>query len=186
VSKKKSTQPFLFIFCGSQHKQIFIKINDYKLYPPFDLKKTVNFSTFVSMKQVQLTDFPSNHEKELEIRKWDEVDVVLFSGDAYVDHPSFAGAVVGRIIEHEGYRVALVPQPNWRDDLRDFKKLGRPRKFFAVTAGCMDSMVNHYTANKRLRSDDAYSPNGKAGFRPDRATVTYCKILKQLFPDFLS
>jgi len=183
VSKKKSTQPFLFIFCGSQHKQTFIKINDYKLYPPFDLKKTVNFSTFVSMKQVQLTDFLPTTKKELEIRKWDEVDVVLFSGDAYVDHPSFAGAVVGRIIKHEGYRVALVPQPNWRDDLRDFKKLGRPRKFFAVTAGCMDSMVNHYTANKRLRSDDAYSPNGKAGFRPDRATVTYCKILKQLFPD---
>ncbi|MCK9155539.1 MAG: YgiQ family radical SAM protein [Paludibacteraceae bacterium] len=135
------------------------------------------------MKQVQLTDFLPTTKKELEIRKWDEVDVVLFSGDAYVDHPSFAGAVVGRIIEHEGYRVALVPQPNWRDDLRDFKKLGRPRKFFAVTAGCMDSMVNHYTANKRLRSDDAYSPNGKAGFRPDRATTTYCKILKQLFPD---
>ncbi|MCQ2218596.1 MAG: YgiQ family radical SAM protein [Paludibacteraceae bacterium] len=135
------------------------------------------------MKQVQLTDFLPTTKKELEIRKWDEVDVVLFSGDAYIDHPSFAGAVVGRIIEHEGFRVALVPQPNWRDDLRDFKKLGRPRHFFAVSAGCMDSMVNHYTANKRLRSDDAYSPDGKAGFRPDRATIVYCNILKKLFPD---
>lgn len=135
------------------------------------------------MKQVQLTDFLPTTKKELEIRKWDEVDVVLFSGDAYIDHPSFAGAVVGRIIEHEGFRVALVPQPNWRDDLRDFKKMGRPRHFFAVSAGCMDSMVNHYTANKRLRSDDAYSPDGKAGFRPDRATIVYCNILKKLFPD---
>lgn len=135
------------------------------------------------MKQVQLTDFLPTTKKELEIRKWDEVDVVLFSGDAYIDHPSFAGAVVGRIIEHEGFRVALVPQPNWRDDLRDFKKMGRPRHFFAVSAGCMDSMVNHYTANKRLRSDDAYSPDGKAGFRPDRATIVYCNILKRLFPD---
>lgn len=130
-----------------------------------------------------LTDFLPTTKKELEIRGWDEVDVILFSGDAYVDHPSFAGAAVGRIIEHEGFRVAIVPQPNWRDDLRDFKKLGRPRHFFAISAGCMDSMVNHYTANKRLRSDDAYSPNGKAGFRPDRATIVYCKILKQLFPD---
>ena len=124
--------------------------------------------------EYQLTDFLPTTKKELEIRHWDEVDVILFSGDAYVDHPSFAGAVVGRILEHEGLRVAIIPQPNWRDDLRDFKKLGRPRLFFAISAGCMDSMVNHYTANKRLRSDDAYSPNGVAGFRPDRATIVYC------------
>lgn len=134
-------------------------------------------------KEFQLTDFLPTTKKELEIRQWEEVDVILFSGDAYVDHPSFAGAVVGRILEHEGLRVAIVPQPNWRDDLRDFKKLGTPRLFFAISAGCMDSMVNHYTANKRLRSDDAYSPNGVAGFRPDRATIVYSKILKQLYPD---
>ena len=133
--------------------------------------------------EYQLTDFLPTTKKELEIRHWDEVDVILFSGDAYVDHPSFAGAVVGRILEHEGLRVAIIPQPNWRDDLRDFKKLGRPRLFFAISAGCMDSMVNHYTANKRLRSDDAYSPNGVAGFRRDRATIVYCSILKKLFPD---
>lgn len=134
-------------------------------------------------KEYRLSDFLPTTKKELELRGWDEVDVILFYGDAYIDHPSFAGAVVGRILEHEGLRVALVPQPNWRDDLRDFKKLGKPRMFFAVCAGCMDSMVNHYTANKRLRSDDAYSPNGKAGFRPDRATTVYCNILKDLYPD---
>ncbi len=134
-------------------------------------------------KEFQLTDFLPTTKKELEIRHWDEVDVILFSGDAYIDHPSFAGAVVGRILEHEGLRVAIVPQPNWRDDLRDFKKLGTPRLFFAISAGCMDSMVNHYTANKRLRSDDAYSPNGVAGSRPDRATIVYCSILKKLYPD---
>lgn len=132
---------------------------------------------------LQLTDFLPTTKKEMEIRGWDYVDVILFSGDAYIDHPSFAGAVVGRILESFGIRVALVPQPNWRDDLRDFKKLGKPRMFFAVSAGCMDSMVNHYTANKRLRSDDAYSPNGMAGFRPDRATIVYTKILKELWPD---
>jgi uncharacterized radical SAM protein YgiQ len=134
-------------------------------------------------KQVSLTDFLPTTKKELEIRGWDEVDVVLFSGDAYVDHPSFGGAVVGRVLEHEGLRVALVPQPNWRDDLRDFKKMGKPRLFFAISAGCMDSMVSHYTANKRLRSDDAYSPNGMPGFRPDRATIVYSQILKELYPD---
>jgi len=117
------------------------------------------------------------------MRGWDEVDVIIFSGDAYIDHPSFGAAVIGRVLEHEGLRVAIVPQPNWRDDLRDFKKLGKPRLFFGVTSGCMDSMVNHYTANKRLRSDDAYSPDGKAGFRPDYATAVYSSILKKLFPD---
>jgi len=131
----------------------------------------------------QLTDFLPTTKKELELRKWDEVDVILFTGDAYVDHPAFGAAVIGRIIESEGLKVAIVPQPNWRDDLRDFKKLGRPRLFFAVSAGNMDSMVNHYTANKRLRSDDAYTPDGKAGMRPDYATITYCNILKKLYPD---
>jgi uncharacterized radical SAM protein YgiQ len=135
------------------------------------------------MKQPQLTDFLPTTKKEMELRGWDYVDVILFSGDAYVDHPSFGGAVIGRLLESEGLRVALIPQPNWRDDLRDFKKLGKPRLFFAVSGGCMDSMVNHYTANKRLRSDDAYSPDGKAGFRPDRAITVYSKIIKGLYPD---
>jgi uncharacterized radical SAM protein YgiQ len=120
---------------------------------------------------------------ELDARGWDEVDVILVTGDAYVDHPSFGAAVVGRIIEREGLRVAILPQPNWRDDLRDFKKLGRPRLFFGVTAGCMDSMVNRYTAGRRLRSDDAYTPDGAPGFRPDYAVTTYTRILKQLYPD---
>ena len=131
----------------------------------------------------QLTDFLPTTKKELELRGWEEVDVILFSGDAYVDHPSFGSAVIGRMLEAEGLRVALIPQPNWQDDLRDFRKLGRPRMFFAVSAGNMDSMVNHYTANKRLRSDDAYSPDGRAHMRPDYATITYCNILKKLYPD---
>lgn len=131
----------------------------------------------------QLTDFLPTTAKELKLRGWDEVDVVLFSGDAYVDHPSFGAAVIGRVMEAEGLRVAIVPQPNWQDDLRDFKKFGVPRLFFAVTAGNMDSMVNHYTANKRLRSDDAYTAGGEARKRPDYATITYCNILKKLYPD---
>ncbi len=122
-------------------------------------------------------------KKETDSRGWEELDVVIVSGDAYVDHPSFGTAVIGRIIEKEGLRVAIVPQPNWKDDLRDFKKFGKPRLFFGVTAGCMDSMVNHYTANKRLRSDDAYTPGGKSGFRPDYATIVYTKILKSLYPE---
>lgn len=117
------------------------------------------------------------------MRGWDEVDVVIVSGDAYVDHPSYGTAVIGRIIESEGFKVAIIPQPNWRDDLRDFKKFGKPKYFFGVTAGCMDSMVNHYTANKRLRSNDSYTPGGEAGFRPDYATVVYSKILRELYPD---
>jgi uncharacterized radical SAM protein YgiQ len=122
-------------------------------------------------------------KKEAEARGWDMLDVILFSGDAYIDHPSFGIAVLGRVLEDMGLRVAVVPQPNWRDDLRDFKKLGRPRLFFGVSAGAMDSMVNHYTANKRLRSDDAYTPGGKAGQRPDYPTIAYTRILKQLYPD---
>ena len=122
-------------------------------------------------------------KKEVQLRGWDEVDVILFSGDAYIDHPAFGAAVIGRVLEANGYRVAIVPQPDWRGDHRDFTKLGRPRLFFGVTSGSMDSMVNHYTAAKRLRSDDAYTPDGKAGMRPDYCTITYCNILKQLYPD---
>lgn len=120
--------------------------------------------------------------KEVRALGWDYLDVILFTGDAYVDHPSFGAAVIGRLLEAEGYRVAIVPQPNWRDDLRDFTKLGAPRLFFGVTSGAMDSMVNHYTANIRLRSNDAYTPGGKAGFRPDYAVTVYSRILKRLFP----
>ena len=122
-------------------------------------------------------------KKEVEALEWDELDVILFSGDAYVDHPAFGHAAVGRIIESYGLKVAIVPQPNWQDDLRDFKKLGRPRLFFGISSGCMDPMVNHYTAAKRLRSTDAYSPGGKAGFRPDYAATVYSQILKRLYPD---
>lgn len=131
----------------------------------------------------QLSDFLPTTRKEMELRGWDEVDVVLFSGDAYVDHPSFGAAVIGRILEAEGLRVAIVPQPNWRDDLRDFRKLGRPRLFFGVTAGCMDSMVNKYTANKRLRSEDAYTPDGRHDQRPEYPSIIYTQILKRLYPD---
>ena len=122
-------------------------------------------------------------KKELEHLGWDELDVIIFSGDAYVDHPSFGPAVIARVTEDEGLRVAVIPQPNWKDDLRDFRKLGRPKYFFGVTAGNMDSMVNHYTASIRLRSDDAYTPGGKAGFRPDYPTIVYTRILKNIFPD---
>jgi uncharacterized radical SAM protein YgiQ len=131
----------------------------------------------------QLTDWLPTTKKEVELRGWDELDVILFSGDAYVDHPSFGAAVIGRLLEAEGLRVAIVPQPNWRDDLRDFKKLGRPRLFFGVSAGCMDSMVNKYTANKRLRSEDAYTPDGRHDMRPEYPSIVYTQILKRLFPD---
>ncbi|MGV3558481.1 YgiQ family radical SAM protein [Larkinella arboricola] len=130
-----------------------------------------------------ITDWLPLTKQEVEKRGWDEVDIVLVSGDAYVDHPAFGTAVIGRIMESEGFRVAIIAQPNWKDDLRDFKKFGKPKYFFGVTAGCMDSMVNHYTANKRLRSNDSYTPGGEAGFRPDYATIVYTKILKQLYPD---
>lgn len=122
-------------------------------------------------------------KKELERLGWDELDVILFSGDAYVDHPSFGAAVIGRVLEAEGLRVAIVPQPDWHGDYRDFKKLGRPRLFFGISPGCMDSMVNKYTANKRLRSEDAYSPDGRHDLRPDYPTIVYTNILKQLYPD---
>lgn len=122
-------------------------------------------------------------KKEVEARGWDYIDVILFSGDAYVDHPSFGAAVIGRTLEAMGLRVAIVPQPDWRGDYRDFKKLGAPRLFFGVSAGAMDSMINHYTANKRLRSDDAYTPDRRAGMRPDYPSIVYTKIIKEIYPD---
>ncbi len=131
-----------------------------------------------------VTDFLPTSVKEMKALGWEYVDVVLFSGDAYVDHPSFAAAVIGRtLVEIGGYRVAVVPQPNWQDDLRDFRKFGRPRLFFGVSAGAMDSMVNHYTAARRRRSDDAYTPGGRHGARPDYPTIVYSEILKKLYPD---
>ena len=132
---------------------------------------------------MNLLDWLPITKKETDLRGWDEVDIVIITGDAYVDHPAFGAAVIGRVLESHGYKVALIPQPNWRDDLRDFKKFGKPRLFFGISAGAMDSMVNHYTANKRLRSNDAYTPGGEAGFRPDYATITYSNILKKLYPD---
>lgn len=121
--------------------------------------------------------------KEMKLLGWDHVDVVIFSGDAYVDHPSFGAAVIGRTLQAAGYNVAIVPQPNWQDDLRDFRKFGAPRLFFGVSAGAMDSMVNHYTAARRRRSDDAYTPGGRHGARPDYPTIVYSRILKELYPD---
>ena len=133
--------------------------------------------------EYRLTDFLPTTKKELELRGWDYVDIILFSGDAYVDHPSFGAAVIGRTLESAGYRVAIVPQPDWHGDYRDFKKLGRPRLFFGIAPGCMDSMVNKYTANRRLRSEDAYSPDGRHDLRPEYPTIVYSRILRQLFPD---
>ena len=130
-----------------------------------------------------MMEFLPTTKKEVVARGWDELDVVLFSGDAYVDHPSFAAAVIGRIIEAEGYRIAIVPQPDWHGDLRDFAKLGRPRLFFAISPGCMDSMVNKYTAARRLRSEDAYSPDGRHDRRPEYPTIVYTQCLRRLFPD---
>ena len=131
----------------------------------------------------QLTDFLPTTKKEMQLLGWEVADVILFSGDAYVDHPSFGAAVIGRVLQSKGYRVAIVPQPDWHGDFRDFKKLGRPRLFFGISPGCMDSMVNKYTANRRLRSEDAYSPDGRHDCRPEYPTIVYTKILKSLFPD---
>lgn len=130
-----------------------------------------------------LTDFLPTTQKECELRGWTQLDVILFSGDAYVDHPSFGVAVIGRTLEAAGYKVAIVPQPDWHGDYRDFKKLGKPRLFFGISPGCMDSMVNKYTANKRLRSEDAYSPDGRHDCRPEYPTIVYTRILKELYPD---
>lgn len=127
--------------------------------------------------------FLPTSKEEMQMAGWDQADVIIFSGDVYIDHPSFGAAVIGRVLQAAGYKVAIVPQPNWRDDLRDFKKLGKPRLFFGVSAGAMDSMVNHYTANRRLRHDDAYTAGGKHGMRPDYPTIVYSKILKELYPD---
>jgi uncharacterized radical SAM protein YgiQ len=137
-------------------------------------------SSFPSRKR---TDWLPTTQKEVEARGWKELDVIFFTGDAYVDHPAFGSAVIGRMLEAMGLRVAIVPQPNWRDDKRDFKKLGKPRLFFAVSAGAMDSMVNKYTANKRLRSGDAYTPDARIDMRPDYPTIVYSRILKELFPE---
>ncbi|MFW5768056.1 MAG: YgiQ family radical SAM protein, partial [Bacteroidota bacterium] len=122
-------------------------------------------------------------QKEMQLLGWDQPDVILFTGDAFVDHPSFGTAVIARMLESAGYKVAVIPQPNWQDDLRDFKKMGTPRLFFGVTAGNMDSMVNHYTAAGRRRHDDAYTPGNRHGARPDYPTVVYTRILKELFPE---
>ena len=135
------------------------------------------------MQQYQLTDFLPTTKKECNLRDWEQLDVILFSGDAYVDHPAFGSAVIGRVLEAQGYRVAIVSQPDWHGDYRDFKKLGRPRLFFAVSPGNMDSMVNHYTANRRMRHDDAYSPDSRHDLRPDYPSVVYTQILKKLYPD---
>ena len=135
------------------------------------------------MKTFRLEAWLPTTKKEVEARGWDYIDVILFSGDAYVDHPSFGAAVIGRTLEALGLRVAIVPQPDWRGDYRDFKKLGTPRLFFGVSPGAMDSMINHYTANKRLRSDDAYTPDRRARLRPDYPSIAYTKILQERYPD---
>ena len=127
--------------------------------------------------------FLPTSKDEIDKLGWEQPDIIIFSGDAYIDHPSFGASVIGRVLQDAGYKVAIVPQPNWRDDLRDFKKLGKPRLFFGISAGAMDSMVNHYTANKRLRHTDAYTPGGRHGMRPDYPTIVYAKILKDLYPD---
>lgn len=135
------------------------------------------------MTDYKLTDWIPTTKKEVELRGWNELDVILFSGDAYVDHPSFGCAVIARTLEMQGLRVAIVPQPDWHGDFRDFKKLGRPRLFFGIAPGCMDSMVNKYTANRRLRSEDAYSPDGRHDCRPEYPTIVYSQILRKLYSD---
>ena len=135
------------------------------------------------MKQLQLSDWLPTTNKEVKIRGWEALDVILFSGDAYVDHPSFGPAVIGRILESYGLRVAIVPQPNVNDNLQDFVKMGKPKLFFGVTGGCMDPMLSNYNANKKRRDKDAYTPNGDIGFRPDYATTVYSNILKEKWPD---
>lgn len=131
----------------------------------------------------KLTDFLPTTKKEVELRGWDQLDIILFSGDAYIDHPAFGAAVIGRTLEAAGYKVAIVPQPDWHGDFRDFKKLGRPRLYFGIAPGAMDSMVNKYTANRRLRSEDAYSPDGRHDLRPEYPSIVYSNILRQLYPD---
>ena len=142
------------------------------------------FSVFLQNMSIhKLSDWLPTTNKEVKIRGWEALDVILFSGDAYVDHPAFGPAVIGRILESYGLRVAIVPQPSVHDNLQDFTKLGTPKLFFAVTGGCMDPMVSNYTASKKRRDKDAYTPNGDKGFRPDYATTVYSKILKEKFPE---
>jgi len=148
--------------------------NDYRI---------VNYFYLCVMIERSLTDWLPTTQKEIELRGWGYLDVILFTGDAYVDHPSFGAAVIGRYLQAMGLRVAIVPQPNWQDDGRDFKKLGRPRLFFAVSAGVMDSMVNKYTANKRFRSEDAYTAGGRTDRRPEYPTIVYSNLLKTFFPE---
>src|SRR6516225_7823693 len=119
--------------------------------------------------------------REMFERGWDSVDVVFVTGDAYVDHPSFAMAILHRVLEAAGFRVAMLSQPDWRS-VEPWRQFGRPRLFFAVSAGNMDSLINHYTANKKVRNDDAYSPGGQIGLRPDRATLPYCQRAREAFP----
>jgi len=147
-----------------------------------------SFRSYAFWKVLKVFENMNNSEKqrwlpttarEVKERGWDQLDVILFTGDAYIDHPSFGMAVIGRVLEDLGLKVAIVPQPNWRDDLRDFKKAWQTALFFGVSAGVMDSMVNHYTANRRLRSNDAYTPDNKSGFRPDYPTIVYTKILRK-------
>ena len=135
------------------------------------------------MPEHRLSDWLPTTRKEMDLRGWDCADVILFSGDAYVDHPSFGVSVIGRLLEAEGLRVAIIPQPDWHGDYRDFRRLGRPRLWFGISPGCMDSMVNKYTAAKRLRKEDAYSPDGRHDMRPEYPTIVYSKILKQLYPE---
>lgn len=146
-----------------------------------DIRRKDQKQTYIS--RYQLTDFLPTTKKEVGLRSWDELDIILFSADAYIDHPAFGAAVIGRTLEKAGYKVAIVPQPDWHGDFRDFKKLGRPRLYFGIAPGAMDSMVNKYTANKRLRSEDAYSPDGRHDLRPEYPTIIYSKILKQIYPD---
>lgn len=146
------------------------------------MQKPNNTESAGLLKYPPRKDFLPTSRDEMDALGWDQADIIIFSGDAYVDHPSFGAAVIGRTLQKAGYRVAIVPQPNWRDDLRDFRKLGKPRLFFGISAGAMDSMVNHYTANRRLRHDDAYTAGGKHGMRPDYPTIVYSRILRELFP----
>ncbi|WP_204344828.1 YgiQ family radical SAM protein [Psychroserpens algicola] len=133
--------------------------------------------------ELRLSSWLPTTNKEVKIRGWEALDVILFSGDAYVDHPTFGPAVIGRLLESMGLRVAIVPQPNVNDNLQDFVKLGQPRLFFGVTGGCMDPMISNYNANKKRRDKDAYTPNGDIGFRPDYASTVYSNILKEKWPD---
>lgn len=147
------------------------------------MKKEVSNNTSAISPRYDLKLYLPTSVKEMKLLGWDHVDVVIFSGDAYVDHPSFGAAVIGRTLQAAGYNVAIVPQPNWTDDLRDFKKFGAPRLFFGISPGAMDSMVNHYTAARRRRSDDAYTPGGRHGARPDYPSIVYTEILRKLYPD---